>query len=244
MLMKMVVYQRVKNISIRVPRLNINIMAMCIIYFCQFTTVSATGDGFCSSCPPNNYCSDSGINNCPSNSVSSEGSNFLTDCSCKAGYVGVNGAMCYECGENFYCVGGESVRSCPNHSESPHGSNSSLACICVTGWYGDPGGECLECEPGFWCDRGVKDSCPTYTWSDAGSGALEKCTCVAGYTANSNGVACTACVAGTYKVNPGSAVCTLCATGLYSTEEHAVTASTCASCPANTRYLPYLNYLE
>jgi hypothetical protein len=44
------------------------------------------------------------------------------------------------------------------------------------------------------------------------------CTCVAGHTAEANGMACTACVAGTYKASVGLGSCTPCNAGSESPE--------------------------
>ena len=41
------------------------------------------------------------------------------------------------------------------------------------------------------------------------------CTCIVGYTAQANGVACTACGAGTYKSATGTGSCSSCEAGTY-----------------------------
>ena len=54
------------------------------------------------------------------------------------------------------------------------------------------------------------EGCPAHTSSDEGSTAVTDCVCVAGYTAGENGVACTACDAGTYKTVTGAVACSAC----------------------------------
>ena len=75
--------------------------------------------------------------------------------------------------------------------------------------------------------------CPSYTYSPDGSGLLTNCTCNQGYT-GPYGVACAACIAGTYKDVNGSAPCSLCPQGKYSTETGEMLESTCSQCPAYT----------
>lgn len=76
-------------------------------------------------------------------------------------------------------------------------------------------------------------SCPANTVSASGSGVLTACKCNLGYTSPSgDGLACNACVQGTYKTATGSQACTLCDLGKYSGAV-ALTTATCTSCDAN-----------
>ena len=73
-------------------------------------------------------------------------------------------------------------------------------------------------------------ACPANTFSFSGNTDINNCMCNAGYSGAANGVACTACVAGTYKTGVGIGTCTNCALNEYSTTPAQV-VSTCSSCP-------------
>ena len=76
-------------------------------------------------------------------------------------------------------------------------------------------------------------SCPANTVSAIGSGVLTACKCDLGYTSPSgDGLACDACVQGTYKTGTGSVACTLCGPGKYSGAV-AKTDAVCTDCLAN-----------
>ena len=77
--------------------------------------------------------------------------------------------------------------------------------------------------------------CPSYTYSPDGSGLPTNCTCNKGYT-GPDGVACAACIAGTYKDVNGSAPCSLCSEGKYSTGTGEILESTCSPCPAGEQH--------
>jgi len=68
--------------------------------------------------------------------------------------------------------------------------------LCNAGYYGPGGGSCR--------------ACPANTNSAAGSDAVTDCLCNAGYTASSDGMACSACPADTYKANAGTGSCSAC----------------------------------
>ena len=73
--------------------------------------------------------------------------------------------------------------------------------------------------------------CPSNTFSFSASTLLTNCSCNAGYSAASDGVACVACIAGSYKTAVGVGTCTNCAVNEYSTTVAQV-VSTCSSCPS------------
>ena len=60
-----------------------------------------------------------------------------------------------------------------------------------------------------------------------------KCTCDPGYSGNDGG-ACSACIAGTFKMSNGSAPCLDCTAGKYSSAVGAVSAASCSNCPAHS----------
>jgi hypothetical protein len=70
-------------------------------------------------------------------------------------------------------------------------------------------------------------ACPARGGAECGSSA---CQCNTGYT----GSACTACVAGKYKIVTGSGTCTDCAAGKYSTAIGATTETSCQLCLSNS----------
>jgi len=108
----------------------------------------------------------------------------------------------------------------------------------VAGTYKEFNGSapCTECSQGKYSTKTGEisdttcDDCPSHAYS--GSGCII-CTCMKGYT-GPDGVACTACIAGTYKHVNGSSPCTLCSPGKYSTETGEVLESSCDACPAHT----------
>ncbi|KAJ1470103.1 hypothetical protein T484DRAFT_1600577, partial [Baffinella frigidus] len=57
---------------------------------------------------------------------------------------------------------------------------------------------------------GQCSTCPAGTSSAGGGSKLTDCICVAGYTAGLDGVACSACDAGTYKASTGTVTCSSC----------------------------------
>ena len=73
--------------------------------------------------------------------------------------------------------------------------------------------------------------CPDNTFSFSGSTQITNCSCKAGYSGAADGVACVACVAGSYKTGVGIGTCTNCPLNQYSTTVAQVT-STCTSCPS------------
>ena len=145
---------------------------------------------------------------------------------------------------------------CPPHSFSGHGSISILNCTCNKGYSGPDGWMCTACRAGTYKDvngstpctpclqgkystpsaaifASVCIQCPTHSHSGIGSGLLTHCICNKGYT-GPDGVACTACIMGTYKGTNGSLPCSPCSQGKYSTETGETLESTCSDCPAHT----------
>ncbi|KAJ1477287.1 hypothetical protein T484DRAFT_1553557, partial [Baffinella frigidus] len=75
---------------------------------------------------------------------------------------------------------------------------------------------------------GACSSCPAGTNSSAGSDAAHHCTPIPGYTADSNGVASTACRAGTFKSTKGTGSCEVCP-GVSSAVDEGVTCYECSA---------------
>ncbi|KAJ1471837.1 hypothetical protein T484DRAFT_1590495, partial [Baffinella frigidus] len=94
---------------------------------------------------------------------------------------------------------------------------------CAAGTYkvGSGTGVCLACGAGYYTDAVASTSselcnrCPAQTSSQT-SGYITSCICVSGYTAESDGVACSACEAGKFKSVTGAEACSSCPAGTFS----------------------------
>ena len=115
-----------------------------------------------------------------------------------------------------------------------------VGCVaCAAGKYkaSDGGAPCTDCMSGKYrtFEAGTMETqcllCPANTFSFSASTLLTNCSCNAGYSGASDGVACVACVAGSYKTAVGIGTCTNCAVNEYSTTVAQV-VSTCSSCPS------------
>jgi hypothetical protein len=85
---------------------------------------------------------------CPTNSLSPEASETITDCTCNAGYTGPDGGPCTPCAAGTYrtTLGSSQpvagnyktlssmCQSCPANSASPTGSNELTDCQCNAGY--------------------------------------------------------------------------------------------------------------
>ena len=176
------------------------------------------GSASCSLCPEGKYStfeaaiSESTCSECPTHTYSPDGSSMLTNCTCNKGYTGSDGAACAACIAGTY-----------------KDVNGSASCsLCPGGKYSAETGEISE---------STCSDCPSHTFSGVGSIAQVDCTCNKGYT-GPDGVACMACIAGTYKDVNGSSPCLLCSQGKYSTGTGEILESTCSQCPENTYSVP------
>jgi len=145
---------------------------------------------------------------CPSHTDSAEGSRLVTNCSCNAGYTGVDGADCIECIAGTW--------------KAVNGSSSCI--LCPWGKYSTETGQFLE---------STCRNCPYNMYSSDGSGLLTNCSCNAGYTGD-DGTDCIECIAGTWKAVNGSSSCMLCPSGKYSNETGQFLESACNDCPTHT----------
>ena len=171
------------------------------------------GDDGCTSCGVNTYSAETAAidettcSSCPSNSVSSEGSDAQIDCTCDAGYTGPDGDTCDACAAGTYKtdIGSAVCTSCPEDtwSDEPHADENT----------------CQNCSP--------------HASSPSGSAAITNCRCNAGYT-GADGGTCAACTAGTYKDTKGSATCINCGTSRYGPDNAATEEEQCIDCPENS----------
>jgi hypothetical protein len=110
---------------------------------------------------------------------------------------------------------GEGCNACPPGTYKVLDENTP--CInCVAGKYREQPAATAESQ----CQ-----ACPANTFSFSPSTIAKNCSCNAGYFAATDGVECTACEAGSYKVNTGVGTCTSCAANEYSTTLAQVTST-------------------
>jgi hypothetical protein len=180
---------------------------------------SETGGWPCESCAPDTYNTGSSrvCTACPAETSSTLGSDALTDCKCVTGHTAAaDGLACQECVVGTYkpTTGSAACSTCPTNTLlSPAGSDSVSDCQCDNGYTGNSGTQCVACIAGTYkstIGSATCTGCPLHTTSEPGSEVLINCKCKAGYSGSSNGVACTACVEGTYKNLIGIGVCASC----------------------------------
>ena len=220
------------------------------------------GSGSCTNCASGTYStkeaamSSSVCTGCPADSSSSAGSDAGSDCTCNAGYTGLDGEACGTCEASKYkaAAGDAACSECAASSSSPEGSTASTNCTCNAGYTGPDGDTCEACPTGsskvvrgssacipcaagkYANETGHPEeclSCPAHTYSAEGSSLITNCTCNAGYT-GPDGDACEACVSGKYKGIIGTSACFLCPVGKYSTGAGAASEEVCVACPNNT----------
>jgi hypothetical protein len=171
--------------------------------------------------------------------------------------------QCTQCEVGLYgIVSGSSdensCKQCPDFTTSIAGSNTVLNCVCIEGYFSLVNGvECTGCVQGSYkstkgtglCTSCVTSTysitinathesaclgCPEKNWSPARSDALLDCICIAGYTADTDGVPCNACIAGTYKNFTGVGLCTQCPANTFGDVVAANAISYCTGCPSLT----------
>ena len=179
-----------------------------------------TSDGTrCISCDVGTYMDVTGSVDClacPVGTSSTKGSTEVTDCTCLPGYTAASdGVACTACDAGTFkdVKGSTACETCRVNSESLSGS---VLCLCSAGFTDADNEWCASCDAGTFksvVGSAVCTSCPSHTSGVSKSIELTNCKCVAGYTASSDGVACTACEAGTYKVGTGVGECSTCPTG-------------------------------
>ncbi len=103
-----------------------------------------SNNGECVSCGPNTV-------------TASTGSQSISDCKCRAGYFGTNGA-CTICPIGTYCLlASTTSTSCgANTYTATNGSTTQSQCLCKAGYFGSNGG-CTVCPPGSYCSAGIAD---------------------------------------------------------------------------------------
>lgn len=174
----------------------------------------SVGDATCSLCPTNTYqpslarTASVDCLGCPDNALSLQMSDELTDCECKSGYLGANGADCTQCyaGKFKPLQGPQPCDLCPNATYSG-----------VEGATSD--GVCAPCQNN------------SLSW--AGSTVLTDCKCDSGFFTENFGnpaAFCKTCGTGTYNTHLNATACSKCAAGLYSSSIGAKTGEVCHKC--------------
>ena len=181
----------------------------------------------CTWCLAGTYNDIPGAFTCKNNPPNSQTEDKAPNFQCNTGYtLSSDGVACETCMRGTYksAVGRQSCTVCPANTNTPAvGSKDVTDCECIQGYTATSNGvACTACVEGddvcsSACVQGQYNSaddgsktcaeCPEYTFSVAGSMALTDCKCIAGYTADSDGVACSACAYGTYKSDVGSSPC-------------------------------------
>ena len=217
--------------------------------------------GDCTACVAKTFCigGENPPQDCPSLFASSAVASISASaCICEPGYFGPNGGACALCPEGSFCLGGTSSSPCAGTTGgmySPPGASSQSQCVCAAGYslvsttctpcakgtFKESTGDqsCTLCNEGqYGVDLGSDDrnscqNCPAFSNADAGSVRIQDCNCIPGYT-GPNGVDCTPCGAGTYKLDYGPFACENCVTGKYSTAIAATSHESCEGCPPRT----------
>lgn len=95
---------------------------------------------------------------------------------------------------------------------------------------------CVECDARTYCD-GYSDNptpCPDNTKSPIASNDITNCTCLPGFEAARDGIACTACLPGTYKELSGPIPCTECGYHTYNPAYASDSSDACLDCMPNS----------
>jgi len=174
---------------------------------------NSNGDVKCTDCIAGKHSSVVGATSdvctlCPQNSVSAIASDHITDCICKVGFTGQNGALCVS------CVAGKFQNS-----------NGDVKCTdCIAGKYSSVVGATSD----------VCTLCLENSVSAIASDDITDCKCKVGWTGSGGSVSCSACNLGTYKNSIGSDACQNCMAGTYSDTPSASTSDVCIACPVNS----------
>ena len=198
-----------------------------------------TNDGLCQNCPFNTFSTVSVATSqlnctaCRSFSTTNtfEGQDSQDDCKCDAGYYTLNmntpTATCLKCVTGKFATQG--VAACSDCGAGKYASAGSTFA-----------GACLTCVAGKYSmvNQSQCETCPSNSNSPASSGVIQNCTCNAGaWPANNigaNGVACTLCLAGTFKAAPGPQSCTLFTNNVFSSAVGSTSVGTGVGCPVNS----------
>ncbi|KAJ1465804.1 hypothetical protein T484DRAFT_1591497, partial [Baffinella frigidus] len=167
---------------------------------------------------------------CPANTDSVAGSDEVTDCKCNAGFTGNDGVACVACIAGTYKISSGNAVCTPCAAEKYSGVVGAVA-----------ESTCVNCPDNTFSSATAEttcSSCPINTFSSTGSGNVTDCRCNAGYTAGTDGMECTACIAGTYKTYTGWGDCSLCSVNTYATSIANPSYASCLSCPDNMESPP------
>lgn len=145
--------------------------------------------------------------------------------------------------ESKYYGGGETTHAgcqlcaAPNvvvpDTSSGAGAGATKCAPCPDGQKFVDGTGCVLCAIGSYCVNGNQYLCSTKPNSDSTAPGAATCTCNAGFSSSGSGsnLACTPCVAGTFKASAGNGACTDCTAG---NENGGFTTSCAVPCTQNS----------
>ena len=203
----------------------------------------------CILCRQNTYASapgQSACSGCPRYSSSEEGSDDIADCMCLKGFTdSSNDHTCTACAQKTYKneTGPGVCSPCPEGTSSAVASVELTSCKCMKGYFTNEivsGVVCAQTPQGTY-----KDTTGTGPYTECGPGktsllasiSVEACECLDGF----EGVECTACARGKYKLDKGSGNCSECAPNTYKNLEG---AGPCSPCHTKTSSPPGSTHVE
>ncbi|KAJ1467370.1 hypothetical protein T484DRAFT_1645764, partial [Baffinella frigidus] len=212
------------------------------------TSMPATSDSACKSCPVDSWCTAGLRNDCPAGRESSKGTSSDVACWCPAGLELKSDGSCQSCAANSFCPGGSASQSCPNNLESVAGIQSEADCTCAAGLeYVADSNDCQSCAAGTFTGVSGRSACQPCDPGTSNDGDRTRCSpceansfCPGGSESQScpnnlesaagiqSEADCT-CAAGLEYV-ADSNDCQSCAAG---TVKGGVDRGQCSSCPAN-----------
>ena len=190
------------------------------------------GSTACTSCVAGKYLSTVGAaasncQECPINSNALAASNEKADCTCNAGWTGLDGGTCSGCVPGTYkdMAGTSACNECAQGKYST--TVGALACDeCLGGKYLDSSGNDAEAD----CK-----TCPANSGNNLVASAAESdCKCDPGSAGANGGPMCVLCAEGKYQANKGETGCDLCTSGKYLDSSGNYAEGDCKACPANS----------
>jgi hypothetical protein len=183
------------------------------------------GNEDCTRCGPSTYSSTTGLTllctPCPQNTgASCIGCSSLTQCTCDAGYTGVETNACTACDAGTV--------------KQSHGFSGRSACVkCGTGTYSSIVGArtCAACPLGTYSNRNGSSVCIVCDTGTTSSPDRTQCiVCAEGTQASNNGT-CQDCSKGYYSNSESNRRCVECPRGFYSDAPAAKICTACRACP-------------
>jgi Tyrosine-protein kinase ephrin type A/B receptor-like len=151
---------------------------------------------------------------CLAGTYSADGYAPCTNCLAGTNKTDTGVGTCAACGVNTYSLAvAANCTACPANTFSAVSSPLLTSCTCLAGYTGADGVACTACPAGTFKTTAGAGSCLTCDSNaifSVGSVGVTPCKCNAGYTVASDGAACSACLAGTFKSVVGNQTCSVC----------------------------------